>query len=330
MKFAIISLLPLLAMASAIGERADDASVNGIPPNAVAQDDNKLSGLMTASEKGKADLTATCPPNYPKYCPAFNFCCPSRAIGCCQRACCLPGATHKRRGTDTINDDLEIVHVKNLPEDAKLDVALCVVAEGGCPRGATSRSRIRGAPARRRYEEGLALAMKSNMAEFVKMLYDLDEATKDAITQAEMLRQRAERMADWEGHVVSGIVIHNGAMPTHFVLVPFLKDPSYYVSGGHSPIAHYIKASKPYSFRATLAIGKTDPTLCGELQAILFLSSLAYQHDHTRGPRLPHGECSVKTRRHPVWSDHVKDANTQSSSAERATDMTGLVHTRRG
>ncbi|KAM3552649.1 hypothetical protein MY1884_007095 [Beauveria asiatica] len=85
-------------MASAIGERADDASVNGIPPNAVAQDDNKLSGLMTASEKGKADLTATCPPNYPKYCPAFNFCCPSRAIGCCQRACCLPGATQSYGG----------------------------------------------------------------------------------------------------------------------------------------------------------------------------------------------------------------------------------------
>ncbi|KAM3498615.1 hypothetical protein MY10362_008078 [Beauveria mimosiformis] len=63
--------------------------------------------------------------------------------------------------------------------------------------------------ARRRYEEGLALAMKSNMAGFVKMLYDLGEATKDAITLAEMLRQRAERMANWGGYVVSDIVIHN-------------------------------------------------------------------------------------------------------------------------
>ncbi|KAK8144238.1 hypothetical protein G3M48_006121 [Beauveria asiatica] len=306
-----------------------------------------------------------------------------------------------------INDDLEIVHVKNLAEGAKLDVALCVVAEGRWSTGgdysdssqngadtilgalslaisawresacaatfdtitaraarrdvALQNSRCTGTPALR----GGPGAGHEKQHGRVRQDADLDEATKDAITQAEMLRQRAERMADWEGHVVSGIVIHNEAMPTPFVLVPFLKDPSVccemiqsrkswrklgrgtqqrylatpsvllptsidYVSGGHSPIAHYIKASKPYSFRATLAIGKTGPTLCGELQAILFLSSLAYQHHHARGPRLPHGECSVKTRRHPVWSDHVKDANTQSSSAERATDMTGLVHTRRG
>ncbi|KAF1739530.1 hypothetical protein CRV24_001465 [Beauveria bassiana] len=93
MKFAIISLLPLLAMATAIGERdADDAGIKGVAPNDVAQDDNNLSGLMTAAEKGKADLSQRCPANFPKYCPAFNFCCPSRAIGCCRRACCLPGA----------------------------------------------------------------------------------------------------------------------------------------------------------------------------------------------------------------------------------------------
>ncbi|KAM3426853.1 hypothetical protein NHJ13734_009231 [Beauveria thailandica] len=335
MRFAIISLLPLLAMATAIGERADDASINGIAPNDVPQDDNNLSGLMTPAEKSKADLYQRCPPSHPKYCPAYNFCCVRQAIGCCPRACCLPGATRCVNGWSTGGDY----------SDSSQNGADTIL-------GAESRdlgTAIRGAPARRRYEEGLALAMKSNMAGFVKMLYravclpyeDLDEATKDAITQAEMLRQRAERMADWEGHVVSGIVIHNEAMPTPFFLVPFLKDPSCeviqsrkswrklgrgtqqrylatpsmllptsidYVSGGHSPIAHYIKASKPYSFRATLAIGKTGPTLCGELQAILFLSSLACQHHHTRGPRLPHGECSVKTRRHPVWSDHVKDA----------------------
>ncbi|KAK8144239.1 hypothetical protein G3M48_006122 [Beauveria asiatica] len=93
MRFAIISLLPLLAMANAIGERADDASINGIAPNDVPQDDNNLSGLMTPAEKSKADLYQRCPPAYPKYCPAYNFCCPARAIGCCPRACCLPGAT---------------------------------------------------------------------------------------------------------------------------------------------------------------------------------------------------------------------------------------------
>ncbi|KAM3426850.1 hypothetical protein NHJ13734_009228 [Beauveria thailandica] len=151
-------------MATAIGERADDASINGIAPNDVPQDDNNLSGLMTPAEKSKADLYQRCPPSHPKYCPAYNFCCVRQAIGCCPRACCLPVRSTGGDYSDSSQNGADTI----LGAESR-DL-------GTAPRGATSRFRIRGAPARRRYEEGLALAMKSNMAGFVKMLITTPEA----------------------------------------------------------------------------------------------------------------------------------------------------------
>lgn len=46
------------------------------------------------STDGDVGAEASCPPDFPLYCSAYNFCCRSRDVGCCPKACCLPGATY--------------------------------------------------------------------------------------------------------------------------------------------------------------------------------------------------------------------------------------------
>lgn len=91
MKFAILSFLPLLVAASAIGER--DASLMDVEPQTVdvkdlpANAELSVAKLMT-SQQGLTTSAVYCPPGYPKYCQRYNFCCPAAAQSCCPRACC--------------------------------------------------------------------------------------------------------------------------------------------------------------------------------------------------------------------------------------------------
>ncbi|KAM3514267.1 hypothetical protein MY11210_002057 [Beauveria gryllotalpidicola] len=92
MKFAILSLLPLLAAASALGDR-DVTIMNNDPETVDVKDlpDNAqldVLELKSSSQQGSINAAARCPPNYPKYCPRYNFCCPAIAQSCCPRACC--------------------------------------------------------------------------------------------------------------------------------------------------------------------------------------------------------------------------------------------------
>lgn len=44
---------------------------------------------------GDFSVQAICnDPRFPKSCDRWNFCCPSKAIGCCRNACCAKGTTH--------------------------------------------------------------------------------------------------------------------------------------------------------------------------------------------------------------------------------------------
>lgn len=102
MKFAIFSLLPLLASASAIGER--EVSVMNTEPTTVDVKDLPAGAelnvveLKTSGQFGLMAAAASCPPGYPKYCPRYGFCCPAQAQACCPRACC--GHRNAVCGTD--------------------------------------------------------------------------------------------------------------------------------------------------------------------------------------------------------------------------------------
>ncbi|KAJ6786081.1 hypothetical protein PWT90_09854 [Aphanocladium album] len=92
MKFAILSFLPLLVAASAIGDR--DVSVMNNDPQVVDVKDLPVGAkldvltLKTANQKELVTAAVSCPPGYPKYCPRYNFCCPAAAQSCCPRSCC--------------------------------------------------------------------------------------------------------------------------------------------------------------------------------------------------------------------------------------------------
>ncbi|OAA59980.1 hypothetical protein ISF_05991 [Cordyceps fumosorosea ARSEF 2679] len=87
---AILSLLPLLAQASAIGERDAEANAKPVNTNLEAQG-NQLLGSMGNDQ---VDAAATCPPSFPLYCPRYGWCCPRYAVGCCPRSCCGPGTRY--------------------------------------------------------------------------------------------------------------------------------------------------------------------------------------------------------------------------------------------
>ncbi|TQW00987.1 hypothetical protein IF1G_00918 [Cordyceps javanica] len=102
MKFAILSLLPLLIAASAIGDRDATIMSNELPTIDVKDlpAGSKLGvvELKTSNDKEEFSAAAYCPPGYPKYCPAYKFCCPEAAVACCPRACCGRGTI--RCGSD--------------------------------------------------------------------------------------------------------------------------------------------------------------------------------------------------------------------------------------
>lgn len=91
MKFAIVNFLPLLVAATAIGER--DANIMKSDPQTIDVKDLPhgaqldVISLKTAGDHG-ISTSAICPPGYPLYCPAYNFCCPPQAQSCCPRSCC--------------------------------------------------------------------------------------------------------------------------------------------------------------------------------------------------------------------------------------------------
>lgn len=46
------------------------------------------------ANEGAVNAAESCPPDFPRYCSNYNFCCSSRSTRCCPNACCLPSATY--------------------------------------------------------------------------------------------------------------------------------------------------------------------------------------------------------------------------------------------
>ncbi|OAA40117.1 hypothetical protein BBO_06175 [Beauveria brongniartii RCEF 3172] len=93
MKFTILSLLPLLAAASTVGDR-DMTVMNNDPETVDVKDIPETAELdvlvlkSSSQHKDASTSAVDCPPGFPKYCPSYNFCCPAIAQSCCPRACC--------------------------------------------------------------------------------------------------------------------------------------------------------------------------------------------------------------------------------------------------
>ncbi|PMB68470.1 hypothetical protein BM221_005049 [Beauveria bassiana] len=79
-KFAILSLLPLLVAASTLGGR--DVTVMDNDPETV-----DVLELKSSSQRYSI-AQLICPPGYTKYCPRGGFCCPAATQACCPSACC--------------------------------------------------------------------------------------------------------------------------------------------------------------------------------------------------------------------------------------------------
>ncbi|KAM3534387.1 hypothetical protein MY4038_002352 [Beauveria bassiana] len=90
-KFAILSLLPLLVAASTLGGR--DVTVMDNDPETVdvknLPDNAQLDVLELKSSSQRYSIAQLiCPPGYTKYCPHGGFCCPAATQACCPSACC--------------------------------------------------------------------------------------------------------------------------------------------------------------------------------------------------------------------------------------------------
>ncbi|KAM3538096.1 hypothetical protein ARSEF1564_008981 [Beauveria bassiana] len=202
MKFAILSLLPLLAAATAIGERdADEASMKGVAPNNAPQDDNSLSGLMTASygvdysdnsQMGAETMLGA----ESRDSPGWRGVALQNSVGTGAPALYDrrydPGANNEAdktrlRLSSSVNRSIYLesfmVIQNNMFESGK-----CVMGIADADWTVMCESR------RRRYEEGLTLA-EGQHGRVRQDAKDLDEATKVAIMLAEVLKQRAERKA---------------------------------------------------------------------------------------------------------------------------------------
>ncbi|ATY63574.1 hypothetical protein A9K55_008670 [Cordyceps militaris] len=99
MKFALVSLLPLLVAANTVGDRdvtamkkeLDTVDIKSLPSDAKISNLEDPNVANIGHSKTGVSAAAGCAPGYPLYCLRYGWCCPSYSPSCCPRSCCLPG-----------------------------------------------------------------------------------------------------------------------------------------------------------------------------------------------------------------------------------------------